>query len=137
MALTKSFYIGTTKEVDVVTVGHDVRGFIREARLEEGFAVIGCRLPGAVLVLLPTEGKGLAEAREGIRKLFQTESIGGLRHLLPPSLTIPIEQGKMHFEPWQEIYLVDHELSGRRREVVVSLYQRQAEGQQEGGGRKR
>ena len=41
--------------------------------------------------------------------------------LLPTTLSIPIENGKMTLGTWQGIYLVEHRLSARRREIVACL----------------
>ena len=41
--------------------------------------------------------------------------------LLPTTLTIPIENGKMTLGTWQGIYLVEHRLSARRREITACL----------------
>ena len=41
--------------------------------------------------------------------------------LLPTTLSIPIENGKMTLGTWQGIYLVEHRLSARRREITASL----------------
>ena len=41
--------------------------------------------------------------------------------LLPTTLSIPIENGKMTLGTWQGIYLVEHRLSARRREIMACL----------------
>ena len=41
--------------------------------------------------------------------------------LLPTTLSIPIENGKMTLGTWQGIYLVEHRLSTRRREITACL----------------
>ena len=41
--------------------------------------------------------------------------------LLPTTLSIPVEDGKMTLGTWQGIYLVEHRLSARRREIMASL----------------
>ena len=41
--------------------------------------------------------------------------------LLPTTLSIPIENGKMTLGTWQGIYLVEHRLSARRREIKACL----------------
>ena len=41
--------------------------------------------------------------------------------LLPTTLSIPIENGKMTLGTWQGIYLVEHRLSARRREITACL----------------
>ena len=41
--------------------------------------------------------------------------------LLPTTLSIPVENGKMTLGTWQGIYLVEHRLSARRREIIACL----------------
>ena len=39
--------------------------------------------------------------------------------LLPTTLSIPVENGQMMLGTWQGIYLVEHRLSARRREIIA------------------
>ena len=41
--------------------------------------------------------------------------------LLPTTLSIPVEDGQMTLGTWQGIYLVEHRLSARRREIMACL----------------
>ena len=41
--------------------------------------------------------------------------------LLPTTLSIPIENGKMTLGTWQGIYLVEHRLSARSRKITACL----------------
>ena len=41
--------------------------------------------------------------------------------LLPTTLSIPVENGQMTLGTWQGIYLVEHRLSARRREITACL----------------
>ena len=41
--------------------------------------------------------------------------------LLPSTLSIPVEKGQMTLGTWQGIYLVEHRLSSRSREIMASL----------------
>lgn len=41
--------------------------------------------------------------------------------LLPTTLSIPVENGQMMLGTWQGIYLVEHRVSPRKREIVASL----------------
>ena len=41
--------------------------------------------------------------------------------LLPTTLSIPVENGQMTLGTWQGIYLVEHRLSARRREIIACL----------------
>ena len=41
--------------------------------------------------------------------------------LLPTTLSIPVENGQMTLGTWQGIYLVEHRLSARSREIIACL----------------
>ena len=41
--------------------------------------------------------------------------------LLPSTLSIPVENGQMTLGTWQGVYLVEHRLSTRSREIMASL----------------
>ena len=41
--------------------------------------------------------------------------------LLPTTLSIPVENGQMTLGTWQGIYLVEHRLNARRREIMACL----------------
>ena len=41
--------------------------------------------------------------------------------LLPTTLSIPVKNGQMMLGTWQGIYLVEHRVSSRKREIVASL----------------
>ena len=41
--------------------------------------------------------------------------------LLPTTLSIPVENGQMTLGTWQGIYLVEHRLSARRREIMACI----------------
>ena len=41
--------------------------------------------------------------------------------LLPTTLSIPVENGQMTLGTWQGIYLVEHRLNARRREITACL----------------
>ncbi|MBI2066581.1 MAG: YjbQ family protein [Deltaproteobacteria bacterium] len=121
MITLKSFYVGTTADIDLINIGHDVRSFIRETKLDSGAVTVLSRLSGAALVVLPIEGKAAADLRASLKQEFARSLPASLRPLWPASLTIPIEKGRFIFEPWQDLFLLDYEPSAKRREVVVQL----------------
>ena len=41
--------------------------------------------------------------------------------LLPTTLSIPVKNGQMMLGTWQGIYIVEHRVSPRKREIVASL----------------
>lgn len=123
MLTFKSFFVGTTKGIDVINIGHDLRGLLREAKLESGMANIAFRQPRAALALLANDSKTVAE----LKSELGSSTLTAILPLLPPLLTIPIEKGKLSFEPWQDLFLVDYDTIGRRREVLVQFYSETAE----------
>lgn len=125
MFLTRSFYFGTSKAIDLIRIGHDVRGFLRESRVESGLVLVSPRHPGAAVVVLASEGKVVEELSQALRESFPPH----LHVLLPVSLTLAVEGGKIVGDPWQELYLIDYETVGRRREVVVQIFMESAEAQ--------
>jgi thiamine phosphate synthase YjbQ (UPF0047 family) len=121
MILIKSFYVDATKGVDLINIGHEVRQAIREAKVEEGQVLIAVPFPGAALAVLEPDAK-----KEELKKGFQLES-GLARSLLAKSLILPIEKGRMSIEPWQEVFLIDYDTAGKRREFRVQVSWEQKE----------
>ena len=112
MILVKQFYVNTTNGVDLIKVSHEVRQVVQSMKGDQGWVVVMAPSPGAGLVVM--EATNEAGIHEG--------NLGLVRLLLPKSIIVPIEKKMMMMEPWQEIYLIDYETSGRRREFRVQLF---------------
>lgn len=122
MIHAKSFYVDTTKGVDLILIGHEVRAAIRESKAEKGWVSLLLPRPGCGIITIETaERNGLAVER-------------GQARLLPKSLVVPFEKGKIAFDPWQEVFVVDYEDSGRRREVMVQVWGEEKPPPQPGAG---
>ncbi len=120
MNLSKSYYVDTTKAIDMINIAHEVRRAIQEANMahaERGFVLIAVPHPDAAVVVMEKtiQEDFLKKGLEG----FVTNSL--IRCLLPKSVILPVERGKMVTEPWQEIFLIDYDTSGRRREFRIQL----------------
>lgn len=123
MILLKSFYADATKGVDLINIGHEVRQAIREAKTEAGQVLIAIPFPGAALAVLEPDAK-----KDDLRKGLQPFLENGLaRCLLAKSLVLPIEKGRMTIEPWQEVFLIDYDTTGKRREFRVQVSWEQKE----------
>ena len=117
MILTKSFYTDTTKGLDVKVISHEVRRVIKEANTDNGSMTVVSPARGAGFLILD-----VADKPETAKKSLETlQSNGTLAYLLPKTLTIPIEKGKLSIDPWQELFLVDYEASAKRREFRVQV----------------
>ncbi len=119
MITIKNFYVDTTKKVDVVPVGHEVRALIREAKAEKGWVILQAPTSGASFLSLENQEKKV----EGLKKALEGFSIKDLFScFLPGSFCLLVEKGKLTIDPWQEVFLVDYEVSGRRREYSIQVY---------------
>lgn len=116
--VVRSFFVDTTKGLDLVKIIHEVRRVVKEANTENGTATIVVPNPGAGIAVLDP-----GEKPEDLRKTLEPHAASGLiRYLLPKSLSVPYEKGKMLTEPWQEIFLIDYDPSARRREFKVHVF---------------
>jgi thiamine phosphate synthase YjbQ (UPF0047 family) len=117
MILLKNFFVDATKGLDLLKIIHEVRRVVKEGNTENG----------SVTVVIPSPGAGLAvldpnDRPEDLKKTLEAQMASGLiKILLPKTLTIPFEKYKMMIEPWQELYLIDYDTSGRRREFKVQV----------------
>ena len=114
---SKNYFISTTPHLDLFMISHEIRLTLREGQVDTGY----------VLVSLPTGGAGLLVIEKGadsdIKKLISQETTKVLlRILLPKATVLPVEKGKLLMDPWQEVYLVDYDNSGRRREFWVQTF---------------
>ena len=123
MILLKRFYVDATKGVDLINIGHEVRQAIREAKMEAGQVLILVPHPGAAVVAMETDAK-VTEIKKGLEPFLQNHLI---RCFLSRSLMLPVDKGRMSIEPWQEVFLIDYETSGKRREFRVQLFWEQKE----------
>jgi thiamine phosphate synthase YjbQ (UPF0047 family) len=120
MILTKNFYIDATKGLDLLRVIHEVRRVVKEANTENGVVTVVIPSPGAAVAVLETGDPACKP--EDLRKALEPYLANQLiRCLLPKSVVIPFEKGKLQIEPFQEIFVIDYDNSGRRREFKVTV----------------
>lgn len=125
----KTYYVDTTKGVDIINIGFDIRRAIKEDRFDTGFAVVTIPYAGAGFFIMEPETPP-ADLKKGLETLLSNPVF---KHFLCKSLTLSVEKGRLTIEPWQEVFLIDYETSGRRREFRVQTVWEQAP-QSPGGG---
>ena len=117
MLLTKSFYIDVTTTLDVINIGHEVRRAVRENRVEHGQITLVIPNPGAAVAVMESDCK-IPNIKKGLEGFLAS---GVISSLIPKTLVLPVEAGRMSIEPWQEVFLIDYDTSARRREFRVQL----------------
>jgi thiamine phosphate synthase YjbQ (UPF0047 family) len=120
MILIKNFYIDATKGLDFLKIIHEVRRVVKEANTENGTATVVIPNPGAAVAVLETGDP--AFRTEDLKKALEPYIANQLiRCLLPKSVSVPFEKGKLLIEPFQEIFVIDYDTSGKRREFKVQI----------------
>ena len=115
--LSKNFYVDTTKSIDVIPIGHEVRRVVKESAAEEGQVVVTLPFSGAGLVVMEPDIK-VEELKKNLKPFLDN---GLIRCFLPKSIVLPVEKGGMATEPWQNIFLMDYDNLGKRREFRVQV----------------
>lgn len=135
MSYSQRFYVNCTDKIDLLTITHDVKRAVADAKVKQGLCCI--------LVPLSTGGVTLLENDKDIHQAFRDfivalvpetggprpdrRSKTGATHahlralLVGPSLTVPIIDGGLGIGHWQEIILYDFDDRIARREFLVHI----------------
>jgi secondary thiamine-phosphate synthase enzyme len=117
----------------VTDITDRVQGFARDAG-SDGLLHVFLPHATAGLALMETGSGSEEDLEETLGRLFPRDdrylhrhgSIGhGADHLLPtvisPSLTVPVESGRLALGPWQNVVIIDPNRENNRRKVRLSL----------------
>lgn len=117
----------------VTDITDRVQGFARDAG-SDGLLHVFLPHATAGLALMETASGSEEDLEETLGRLFPRDdryrhrhgSIGhGADHLLPtmisPSLTVPVESGRLALGTWQSVVIIDPNRENNRRKVRVSL----------------
>jgi len=132
---TKWLKFDTKGRDDVIEITGAVTGFISECKVEEGMVTVFVHGSTASVTTLEYEpglikdikelGEKLAPAGQSYAHDATWGDANGYSHLrasaIGPSLTVPIEKGKMTLGTWQQIVVIDHDNRPRSRQVVVQV----------------
>ena len=139
---TERLTLSTGGNADMLDVTGEVAGLVARAGLEEGrvfLFVVGSTAAVTTIEFEPGLQRDLPElfdriAPAGARYHHDDTWHDGNGHshlrasLLGPSLTVPVLDGRLLLGTWQQIVLVDFDARPRRRELIVQLSGRGAEG---------
>lgn len=109
MIFLKKYFVSTTGEIDVLSIIHDIRYAVRDAKATEGL----------VTVIIPSSGAGLVIIEplpEVIEQLKQVKA-----SMLTRTLTIPLANHELVMAPREEVMLVNIEPKMKRREFAIQV----------------
>ena len=120
---------------DVIDLTDDVERFIKQTKVKNGIVTIF--IPGSTGAVTTIEYEpGLKkDIPEFVEKLLPSNAYyhhnetwhdgNGFSHmraaLYGPSLTVPLENGKLTLGTWQQIVLLDFDARERRRNIVINV----------------
>jgi len=120
---------------DVIDLTDDVETFIKQTKVKNGIVTIF--IPGSTGAVTTIEYEpGLKkDIPEFVEKLLPSDAYyhhnetwhdgNGFSHmraaLYGPSLTVPLENGKLTLGTWQQIVLLDFDARERRRNIVINI----------------
>lgn len=105
----KKYYINTLKKQRVIAITVNVDYAIAECAAKQGLATLTLPQSGAALVIQNT------------LKKETTLSIAANSTLLPRTITVPIIDGKLALDPYEEIMLIELTDEEKRRELIVHI----------------
>jgi len=134
MIFFKNCFVNTSKEVDVISIIHDVRYAVRDSGATQGLVTVIVPDPGASVTIVQPLDDVVDELKEAL-KVFPGEGKETITRrkepvkvgarikaaMLGKSLSIPIREGKLILGAREEIVLVDFEEDAKRREYVVQV----------------
>lgn len=130
-----STYQNATAEINIFHLSFDVKRALKESSIRDGVAVV-C-VPGGTgaVILLENDSKihenlkelvcSFVEDPTGDRPKRRSGSGAIESHLraalMPSSVTIPVKNGQLLLDSWQEILVYDFDNKPGRREVFIEI----------------
>jgi secondary thiamine-phosphate synthase enzyme len=132
---TKRLSLESKGHDDVVDLTNEVAGVIASTKLKNGLVtvfVVGSTASVTTLEYEPGLIQDIKEVGERLAPVGKNYAHDDTWHdgnghshlraaMIGPSLTIPVENGKMTLGTWQQIVVIDHDNRPRSRKVVVQV----------------
>jgi secondary thiamine-phosphate synthase enzyme len=131
----KHLKLQTKGKDEVVDLSAEVESFLAESKIKNGLLTVFVPGSTASVTTLEYEPGLIADIKELGERIApsgksyahdQTWGDGnGYSHIrastIGPSLSIPVENGKLTLGTWQQIVLIDHDVRPRSREVMIQV----------------
>ncbi len=134
MIFLKSYFVNTTAETNLIQITSDVNFALRDSNCKEGLVTLVIPGPGAGLAVFEPIPELLDELKvafeiyagegtEGVDKRKEKVAVAPRVQaaMLGRTLSLPVKNGKLLLEPYEEVFLIDFEKKPRRREFYVQV----------------
>ena len=135
MVYQEEFNLSTKGLADIIDITGRVREILDKSKIKEGVVVVFCKGSTAALTTIEYEPNLVKDFQEFLEKIIPQGKgyhhgatwgdDNGFSHLraslIGPSLSLPVEKGKMILGTWQQIVFCDFDNRPREREVIVKI----------------
>jgi secondary thiamine-phosphate synthase enzyme len=132
---TFSLEMSTTAGTDILDITSQVQELVKATGLARGLVHLFISGSTAALTTIEYESGVVSDLRAAIERLFPQNipydhdrrwgDGNGYAHvraaLLGPSLSVPVQEGKLALGTWQQIVLLDFDNRGRQRRILVQV----------------
>jgi len=133
--LTKTIHVKTKGESDLVDITEAVTNWITSSKIKEGIVTIFIVGSTAAITTIEYEPGLLKDFPRMLARLAPSDieyehqrmwhDNNGHSHvrasLVGPSLTVPIHDGMFTLGTWQQLVLVEMDIRGRDREIILQI----------------
>lgn len=131
---TKYLWFDTKKRREYIRITDDVKEFLTETRLQEGFILVSAMHITAGVYINDWEGGLLQDIDEWVDKLapfgpdynhHKTGEDNGDAHLkrilINHQVTVPVTDGKLDLGPWEQIFYAEFDGQRKKRVILKAL----------------
>jgi secondary thiamine-phosphate synthase enzyme len=132
---TKTLIVKSKAEIDIIDITQEVQKLLSQSKIREGSVLVFVKGSTASVSTIEFEPNLVQDFKQAMERMVpssvkyrHTETWGddnGKSHvratLMGPSLTIPFKDRKLLLGTWQQIVLLDFDVSAREREIIVQV----------------
>lgn len=120
---------------DIIDITEKVEKIVEKSKIDNGIAVVFVVGSTAAITAIEYEPGLVKDIKEALEKIAPMDDNyhheeawhdgNGYAHiraaLMKPSVSVPIEQGKLVLGQWQQIVLIDFDNRSRERTIIVKI----------------
>jgi secondary thiamine-phosphate synthase enzyme len=134
-SVSEKIKLRTKGEVDMIDITTEVESLVAGSRIRDGIATVFVQGSTAAVTTIEYEPGLLSDFPSLLERIAPRSAVyeheerwhdgNGHSHvrasLLGPSLTVPINNGKLTLGTWQQLVLIEFDTRSRTRELVVQI----------------